>query len=98
MKSDFRKAFYQGIQHWKQKNPQKRTSEISRDTVMAVLLNTAKKVIHPRTVWSDVPVSLAERVYLCMVTGIGPRYVLDEIYETMTTPVNWNSFKMGILA
>ncbi|MFA5080691.1 MAG: hypothetical protein WC472_03690 [Candidatus Paceibacterota bacterium] len=98
MKSEFRRIFYQGIQKWKKRNPKKRIHEIPQDAVIAALLNAAREKIHPNTRWSDIPTDLAERIFFCTISGMGPRYVLDKIYEAMTAPVNWTSFSMGVLA
>lgn len=98
MKSDFRGFFYKGIHKWKKRNPGKEIHEIPRDTVVTALWNAAKERIHSRTRRKEIPDDLAEAVFICVITGSGPRYKLDEIYEVMTTPVDWTSFKMGILA
>jgi len=98
MKSDFRKVFYQGIQKWEKKNSDKKISEIPRNTVMTALWNAAKKTVHSRTRPKEIPDELLQAIFVCIITGNGPRYKLDKIYEVLTEPVNWTSLKMGILA
>ncbi|MDD5639700.1 MAG: hypothetical protein PHR47_02795 [Candidatus Pacebacteria bacterium] len=92
------RLFNQGIQKWQKRNPNKEINEIPKETVIAVLLNTAIKTIHPRTVRSDIPVNLAKEIHLCVIDGKGLKDAINKIYEDMTKPVDWTSYRIGVLA